>query len=1454
MKVRIYKAGGSTGKFISKLNKFTGLPKARYGMQMKMNEYDIEETIMNELGANKDNSDIIDTLQNEYDLDPLEALDKIEEVRSFIMDQTLDTGENIINQETEDQEVEPVKREPLYNINEPWVSENDPYADYEEEDEDTEAEDTEEEEEEVTAEDEELDKEKKGGTVNKRKFVKNIVKGLRKASEGLEQNQSNQSSTLDSPIDGRQAFVNAFRRGVKDLGNEGIAKKLFTTMNNLKQQSGIPMGQDGMQVQTGDPEADEHHLKAYSDAVSNIFKQPMNQIHGAGFENIPEARRGREMKRAQKDFQNMFGDVAAGYFGVPGMPNYLQVISPNIIQNPQASGQGTGQTTQGQTGPLIDLTYKKGPWWTGKREWTAKGVPMSMFGSPSYGYMPGSYPGGYSSSWSTSRSYPGEIIRTKSRVINNAADPAKNNNVTLNNNSNTTKSYPGYMELNPAPAGTEMVYDAQGNEVEAISPDEAARRKAETSQYPWMKGSVINPGEFNATADPNAGVIREFPEEQVDYLTGLWTPQGTPADATDPNAIDPNAAAPDNTDPNLYDSEFKSRFPDPDEEVLYELIKNNPAMMDAPGIEEEYLKLGYSLDSWNKAKQRFISGKEFGGPVANPQMDPYGNLQKFVYGGNEMPISPIVAYDNAYADDSKNVMDPYFRNGGLYRFAGPNDSQVNTANTNPGATTWKDLTEDEYKKRLEIEKKTWEADWLKKQNEINNQNKTTTQTQNTTQGGGSYAYPTAPSVGQQLLDMFNPIKKDFRWARQIDFPRDAKGNIVKVPGGYIPGQSGQPQPGQPGQGSTASGPAPGYMPSEWKYEKGPWWSGKKTLTVKNSWFDPNNPNATVTTQPNANATTTTNTANTNTANTNTNTSNWHAPMVLPGDENKGATNTATTASDASATSSTAPEQPRKTQAERYGFDQETWENMSWRDQTDAMNAIEDQTPAPTRPITVGAGNNALQGTTGNKGAVNANPATGTSNSETNLQPSQFWQNQQSFSNTADLSNANPSQNKMTFAEAENLLAGIPGMPGYRSPQAIAKENTNLIEQGQIAPRPGASPDAAMNQNVGNEFNQATGNNSIYPNQTDLKRFTEGLYENPGSLPARGIQEIPTQQPETARNFQEYSDPWEGAATNDDMNLMGTMDGMSEGSYRDKQVADKKAYDIQQAKIAEQQRMAEAQRQQQLQQQRNSNGFGMSGAGVQEIAGRVQNTKDLGNRELVAAGNVYKMWENEPNKKQYGSFDNWAKQKGYSNLVQKEGGYVPAYMAYGGYMPSFDPGGQFSGSGPFDPNAGGVTNIGAGPCTEEQVLNARPGDICYNENYTKQVQGTPQDFTTKYEIETARTLRPKAIGNLKQLGSGLLIGGGNRRKNQYAQNWMGDLTTSDNRVNPTQTDVGGGYEEQGKEGSKGAGEGSTAFIGNVGESAFFRRGGQSQYRKGGVYDLTQEEIGKILAAGGQIKFI
>jgi len=887
IKVKIYKDPNNKGDYINKTAKF--LQKAQYGMQKGPTEDDVIQTILDELTLDPDADSIAYKLQSNYGMSYLDAMEKIDDVVSLLYKD--DQKEMIPDAEVvEEDQIEETMKPKLYSVDQPWISE--------------------ESEEDAEGWGDELAM-KKGGSISKKKFVKNVVGGLKKAAAGMEQEKSSESSILDTPINGRQSHINNFRRGIKDLGNEHYAKEIYESTKKLQNQvqnlppapMGVPMAENGFQVQEQDVENPMHHLQAYTDSVSNIFKQPMNQVHGAGYE-MPQARRGREQRQADrqqrqmnKDWKGMFGDMAAGYSGVPGMPNYLQVVSP------QVNVQGAPQGTQGSTGPFIDIDYKKGPWWKGNREWSAKGIPaemlMGMSGgrgrgvNPGYGYMPGGY--NYGASWSTSRTYPGEIIRSKSRAINNAADPANNNNVTLNNNANTTKPYPGNMELNPAPTGTEMVYDAQGNEQMAISPEEAARRRAEAlvTKYPWMASNEgINdfiPSETPTPQvnQPNYGVgltSYKVPQnfELLDieklYPKEIWNPKGT----------------------NSWTDEFYKNFQDfvdhggPDNvnqarRYSNEKIKNDAALLE--GLEDlnndgtidyaDYFQKengpGYTHQGngvWSRPYTE-DEEKEYGGSTTGAIPDAQGNLQRFVYGGNDMDVSPIVAYDNNDIQ-TKNVDDPYmFREGGLYEAEG--GYEVNPLDVNGKPIAGSDNFDPSrmspafkrYNSNATSESNFAAFNEMKKRGLVTgnynptqtydmSNSGTTTKTYNSSgfsQGDGmggpdprrQQYYPTAPTPFQQVKDMFSIFKRnpetgknyDFEWMSQQGPARTLDGKVWQPPGGQ---QTTQGQTNQ-GAGTNQTNPKQaGYM-YDYKYEKGPWWSGKKTMTMTGKWFDPNNPNA-----------------------------------------------------------------------------------------------------------------------------------------------------------------------------------------------------------------------------------------------------------------------------------------------------------------------------------------------------------------------------------------------------------------------------------------------------------------------------------------------------------------------------------------------------------------------------------------------------------------------------------
>jgi hypothetical protein len=122
-----------------------------------------------------------------------------------------------------------------------------------------------------------------------------------------------------------------------------------------------------------------------------------------------------------------------------------------------------------------------------------------------------------------------------------------------------------------------------------------------------------------------------------------------------------------------------------------------------------------------------------GGMVDNPMEDPYGNLQRFIYGGNDIDQADI---DDVY---SKDTTDPYFQYGGLTKAqngimhpqraaeytqerSGQTAENCRPPYTNcfPRKTKEAEAKDEEeatdYETRLAQEKKKWEQEFMQKQN------------------------------------------------------------------------------------------------------------------------------------------------------------------------------------------------------------------------------------------------------------------------------------------------------------------------------------------------------------------------------------------------------------------------------------------------------------------------------------------------------------------------------------------------------------------------------------------------------------------------------------------------------------------------------------------------------------------------------------------------------------------
>ena len=121
-------------------------------------------------------------------------------------------------------------------------------------------------------------------------------------------------------------------------------------------------------------------------------------------------------------------------------------------------------------------------------------------------------------------------------------------------------------------------------------------------------------------------------------------------------------------------------------------------------------------EAWNYLTKQNNAGKteqmnlkfQGGGSINNPFEDQYGNLQKFIYGDEIDNVmlnalnQPINQSDLDYSD-SKDVTDPYFKHGGLHRYA--EGDEVDEPKT---------YNQEELDKILADKQKSWETDYQNK--------------------------------------------------------------------------------------------------------------------------------------------------------------------------------------------------------------------------------------------------------------------------------------------------------------------------------------------------------------------------------------------------------------------------------------------------------------------------------------------------------------------------------------------------------------------------------------------------------------------------------------------------------------------------------------------------------------------------------------------------------------------
>ena len=242
--------------------------------------------------------------------------------------------------------------------------------------------------------------EMKFGGMSRKKFMTDFI---RKAQEGMEQEADPSVMGNNDIMDGRNALVKGFESSMKKAVVKAVAKNQFEKMQE-QQNSYFAEGGFYDPNNLGDQEAYAHHLNLMAAANKDIFNQPQMTM----------ARDGREQRRANRDQRRVGRDVQKVLNNLPGLyPGGFNVYSMPGQMMPDMGQLGQGMppfTIEGERnifGGLksykasfqggLPVNFMAGMMMPGRR---GRGLNMlsSMYGYPSSFYSQQNY------------SNPGQII------------------------------------------------------------------------------------------------------------------------------------------------------------------------------------------------------------------------------------------------------------------------------------------------------------------------------------------------------------------------------------------------------------------------------------------------------------------------------------------------------------------------------------------------------------------------------------------------------------------------------------------------------------------------------------------------------------------------------------------------------------------------------------------------------------------------------------------------------------------------------------------------------------------------------------------------------------------------------------------------------------------------------------------------------------------------------------
>ena len=457
--------------------------------------------------------------------------------------------------------------------------------------------------------------EMKFGGMTRKKFMQNFI---RKAQEGMEQ-EADQSVMGNNDIqDGRDALVKGFESSVKKSVVKAVAKNQF---DKMKQESSY-FSEGGFYDPNnlGDDEAYAHHLNLMAQAGKDIFNQPQMTM----------AKDGREQRRANRDQRRVGKDVQKALNNLPGLyPGGFNVYSmPGQIM-PDMSQLGQGMppfTIEGERNIFGGLKSYKASF--------EGGLPINfmagmMSGRRGRGLNMLSSISGYPTSFYSQQSYsnPGQIIYEN---VNKESLKEVTQN-TPGNTSTEVKEGQG----STVPGGSTVPQTVPGVGQTIVPPLVSPRVTVPRIVPPIVPPPVteIDRRKFQDDLEPVERPGKNYKEWQTkDGGKGI-----------------------------SYEGIYKTGMLGTERPARYQVIYKPDGSIDKAKSFVAVSQSDYGGTIYVPWDKQGTFMYEEGGMVMNSNANPFGELQKYVYGGYDPSVAEL---------DGTNLVDPsdpytrQFANGG----------------------------------------------------------------------------------------------------------------------------------------------------------------------------------------------------------------------------------------------------------------------------------------------------------------------------------------------------------------------------------------------------------------------------------------------------------------------------------------------------------------------------------------------------------------------------------------------------------------------------------------------------------------------------------------------------------------------------------------------------------------------------------------------------------------------